>query len=277
MVVPTRNSTRTVEACLRSIRAQTVPVTVVVVDNGSSDGTAHLAREIADLVFDAGPERSAQRNRGAHARPAPIVGFIDSDMILSPEVVEQSVVALGAPSGTVLGGNPAAVIVPERTIGEGYWSQVRAFERSFYVGSDDVEAARFYRWDVFESLGGFDEELTGPEDWDLTIRARQLGPVVRIEAMIDHDEGQVRYFDACRKKGYYAEGLRRFTLKHGAGTMGKAALDRPYLRKPRVLVSPLGVGLVALKAGELVSTATTIARKQLLVRRGSRPTAGGRP
>jgi glycosyltransferase involved in cell wall biosynthesis len=252
-------------------------VTVVVVDNGSNDGTTHLARKIADLVLDAGPERSAQRNRGAHARPAPIVGFIDSDMILSPEVVEQSVAALETSSGTVPGRYPAAVVVPERTVGEGYWSQVRAFERSFYVGSDEVEAARFYRWDVFESLGGFDEELTGPEDWDLTIRARQLGLVVRIEAMNDHDEGQVRYFDACRKKGYYAEGLRRFTLKHGAGTMGKAALDRPYLRKPRALVSPLGAGLVVLKAGELVSIAMTIARKQLLARRASRSAAGGRP
>jgi len=138
VVVPTRNSARTVEACLRSIKAQTVPVTVIVVDNGSSDGTACLAREIADLVLDAGPERSAQRNRGAHARPAPIVGFIDSDMILLPEVVEQSVAALETPSGTVPGRYPAAVVVPERTVGEGYWSQVRAFERSFYVGSDEV-------------------------------------------------------------------------------------------------------------------------------------------
>jgi arabinofuranan 3-O-arabinosyltransferase len=277
VVVPTRNSARTVEACLRSIKAQSVPVTVVVVDNGSSDGTAHLTGEMADLVLEAGPERSAQRNLGAHARPAPIVGFIDSDMILAPDVVEQSVVALEGPSGTVPGGNPAAVVVPERTIGEGYWSQVRAFERSFYVGSDDVEAARFYRWDVFESLGGFDEGLTGCEDWDLTIRARQLGPVVRIEAMIDHDEGQVRYFDACRKKGYYAEGLRRFTLKHGAGTMGKAAFDRPYLHKPRALLNPLGAGLVALKAGELVSVATTIAAKQLSAWRASRPASGDRP
>ncbi len=101
--------------------------------------------------------------------------------------------------------------------------------------------------------------------------------MVRIEAMIDHDEGQVRYFDACRKKGYYADGLRRFTLKHGAGTMGKAAFDRPYLRKPRALVSPLGAGLVALKAGELVSVATTIAVKQLSAWRASRPPSGDRP
>ncbi len=262
VVVPTRNSARTIEACLRSIRTQTVPVTVVVVDNGSIDGTARLAYEIADLVLDGGPERSAQRNRGADARPAPIVGFIDSDMILSSEVVEQSVETLDAPDVAARGSKPAAVVVPERTIGEGYWSRVRAFERSFYVGSDDVEAARFYTWDVFESLGGFDEDLTGAEDWDLTIRARELGPVMRIEAMIDHDEGHVRYFDACRKKGYYAEGLRRFTLKHGAGTIGKAAFDRPYLRRPRTLVCPLGAGLVALKAGELVSVTTAIARRQ---------------
>ena len=65
-VVPTRNTERTLAACLASVRAQDHPdVELVVVDNASTDGTAAIAREHADIFEAAGPERSAQRNRGA--------------------------------------------------------------------------------------------------------------------------------------------------------------------------------------------------------------------
>ena len=69
VVVPTRNAGRTVETCLRSIRAQTWPaLELIVVDNGSTDATWAVARRHADLALRGGPERSAQRNQGiAHA------------------------------------------------------------------------------------------------------------------------------------------------------------------------------------------------------------------
>jgi glycosyltransferase involved in cell wall biosynthesis len=108
----------------------------VVVDNFSSDETPQIAEELADIVIATGPERSAQRNAGARATSASIVGFVDSDMIPAPEVVAQAVVAIRA--------GATAVIVPERTVGIGYWARVRAFERSFYDGSDDIEAASFF-------------------------------------------------------------------------------------------------------------------------------------
>ena len=60
-VVPTRNSARTITACVNSLRAQAYPdVEIVVVDNESTDGTADRARLAgADLVVIAGPERCA--------------------------------------------------------------------------------------------------------------------------------------------------------------------------------------------------------------------------
>lgn len=261
VVVLTRNNSRTIEACLRSLRAQDHPCRVVVVDNHLSDDTVEIARLLADAVVTAGPERSAQRNLGARLEPlGDVVGFVDSDMRCSPGVVGEAVAAIDA--GAV------AVIVPERTVGEGYWARVRAFERSFYVGSDGVKAARFYRRDCFEAIGGFDETLDpGPEDWDLSLRTRPLGPLTRVDALIDHDEGRVRCLDACRKKARYAEGLRRFVAKHGRA----GALDRPYLRHPRVLASRLGAGVVALKAGEACALhGTSMDRRGL---RSARPGA----
>jgi glycosyltransferase involved in cell wall biosynthesis len=254
VVVPTRNSGRTLERCLRSLREQTQACALVVVDNFSTDDTAAIALSLADRFIAAGPERSAQRNVGARAIPAPIVGFIDSDMYVEPSVVADAVISID--------GGAVAVIVPERTIGEGYWSSVRAFERSFYNGHNSVEAARFYRSDVFDRLGGFDEDLTGPEDWDLTIRARVTGPVVRTPGWIEHDEGRVEYLGACRRKAYYAEGLLRFGRKHGIAALARAG-DRPYLRHPARIANRLGVGLVALKVGETAALSIALATARM--------------
>ena len=69
VVVPTRNSARTIERCLRSIRAQSHPeVELIVVDNDSDDATPELAVGIADLVLHAGPER---RLNATSAPPMP--------------------------------------------------------------------------------------------------------------------------------------------------------------------------------------------------------------
>lgn len=247
VVVPTRNSARTLNACLLSLTAQSEPCQIVVVDNFSSDNTLKIAEQSADYVLTAGPERSAQRNIGAAVLDVDIIGFIDSDMIVSSSVVAQAVAAIQSGAG--------AVVVPERTIGTGFWAKVRAFERSFYLGLEDVEAARFFRANVFNAVGGFDEALNAGEDWDLTIRVRAVAPVERCEAFIDHDEGHVTYLADCRKKSQYATGIRDFTRKHGAAALLKAG-NRPYLREPTLLVWPhpiLGLGLFLLKLGEVVA------------------------
>jgi len=249
VVVPTRNAARTLAACLESLRAQTAPCRTVVMDNGSTDGTTAIAEEWADVVLHAGPERSAQRNYGARAFPAAIVGFIDADMVLDPDVVAQAHAA-------IIGG-AGAVIVPEETVGDGFWAGVRAFERSFYAGADNIEAARFYRRDVFERTGGFAESLTGPEDIGLTMEARRAAPVARVSAVIHHDEGRVEFLDACRKKGYYAPGMRRYIAKRGVGAVRTFA-NRPWLRHPAKLLSTQGAGLLALKVGEAVGEAVAL-------------------
>ncbi len=262
VVVPTRDAGRTLAACLASLRAQGYPCRVVVVDNASTDATRTLAKDGADVFLEAGPERSAQRNYGARSCPADIVGFIDADMVLEPTVVEEAVAAIGGGAGSV--------IVPERTIGSGFWVQVRAFERSFYQGSDSIEAARFFRWDVFERAGGFDENLTGAEDWDLAESARLLAPVARTAAFIDHDEGSIGYLEACRKKAYYTEGLRRYVAKRGLSALRQAS-GRPWLRQPGKLLNLEGAGLLALKAGEATAMTAALARAWV----GSQLTASG--
>ena len=75
-------------------------------------------------------------------------------MILQPGVVREAVEQVEGAS---------AVVVPEVSIGEGFWSRVKALERSCYLGDDTIEAARYVRRDVFERIGGYDEEIVaGP-------------------------------------------------------------------------------------------------------------------
>ena len=64
MVVPTKNAARTLRACLESIARQSVRCGLVV-DRGSVDDSKSIASGFADLVLNAAPNRSLQRNAGA--------------------------------------------------------------------------------------------------------------------------------------------------------------------------------------------------------------------
>ena len=89
--------------------------------------------------------------------------------------------------------------------------------------------------------------------------ALRVGVVVPIQSSAgttDDDAGQVRHVDAHRERGHPVEEFPRFKLKHGGHTVSTAAFERPYLREPPTLRSPLGAGLSALKARAHVSIAS---------------------
>ncbi|MDA1110868.1 MAG: glycosyltransferase, partial [Nitrospinae bacterium] len=171
IVITTKNEEKNIENCLQSIAEQTYPqklIETIVIDNQSSDRTKELSKNYTDLVFDKGPERSAQRNFGilSIAKGAYIL-FLDADMILSPCLVDRCV-------NKMLADDLLGLYVPEIILGQSYWCQVRRFERSFYDGTV-IDVARFVRKDVFERVEGFDESMSGPEDWDFDKKLRSLG------------------------------------------------------------------------------------------------------
>ena len=66
VIVPTKNSERTIERCLKSIKEQNYKnIELIVVDNYSEDKTFEIANKYADKIIKKGPERSVQRNYGA--------------------------------------------------------------------------------------------------------------------------------------------------------------------------------------------------------------------
>lgn len=225
VIITTRNSAHTLENCLLSVRNQSVnDVDIVVVDNFSTDCTPDIARRHATHFIHAGPERSRQRNVGARATDAAWLLFLDSDMMLPFNVLEQCL----AQSST----GYRALIVPEISIGAGYWAACKALERACYVGDDSIEAARWFAGELFHEFGGFDEELTGEEDWDLTVRLRGKSVMLgRTSQALIHDEGSLTLRETMRTKYYYGHTWYRYARKHPTAARAQVSVLRPaFLR-----------------------------------------------
>jgi glycosyltransferase involved in cell wall biosynthesis len=205
IVVPTRNSGKTLQACLDSIKTQSYRnIETIVVDNYSQDDTAQIAGSQAHKFLQAGPERSAQRNLGAREASGEYLLFPDSDMVIGHDVVKQCVEKAA--------GNPSVrgIVIPEESFGTGFWSNCRRLERLFYKGVDWLEAARFFRREDFLKMGGYDTRNTGTEDFDLPQRMKaEHGPgcISRITDHFYHDEQKRKLFEACKTNYYYGHGL----------------------------------------------------------------------
>jgi glycosyltransferase involved in cell wall biosynthesis len=255
VIVPTKNSAVTLEACLKSIKEQTYyPIELIVVDNHSSDATREIARQFTDKVFVKGPERSAQRNYGAASASGRYLLMVDSDMELDRKAVK-------ACSDEVLG-DPAVkgVIIPEESFGIGFWSQCKQLERSFYAGVPWIEAARFFRRVAFDTVGGYDETLVSGEDWDLSKRIEEIGRIARISETIYHNEGHISFWETLKKKYYYAHHAKAYLVRNPEKSklfspVGPIQRYKLFLATPgKLFARPfLGVAMLVMKTGEFAS------------------------
>src|SRR3989338_3629701 len=92
IILTTKNSEKYIRDCLQSIKDQTYKnIEIIVVDNNSSDNTKQIASELAAKVYNHGPERSAQRNFGVKKAKGEYILYLDSDIILSKNVVKDCV------------------------------------------------------------------------------------------------------------------------------------------------------------------------------------------
>jgi len=200
VIIPTKNSSKTLEACLKSIKEQSYKnIEIIVVDNNSSDNTKEIAKKYTCKVFNQGPERSAQRNFGVKQASGEYSLIHDSDIYFNINSIKECVELFETEECD-------AIILPEKSIGVGFWAKVKAFERSFYTGNDLIEAPRFFRNTVYKNIGGYNEDLTGAEDWDLGIRLREKNyKILRASIFLEHDEGYVDLFGSSKKKKYYAK------------------------------------------------------------------------
>lgn len=207
VVITTLNSGKTLKKLLSSIKEQSYhQMEVIVVDNNSTDDTLRVARKLTKEVYTKGPERSAQRNFGAKKAAGKYIFFLDSDMVLTKNVIKECVEKLEK-------GEFKMVIVPERSFGKGFWAKAKILEREIHRGEDYFEAARFFPKKLFWEFGGYDESLTGPEDWDLPQRLAKTHKVGRIKSLILHNEGCPTLLKLAKRKYYYGLSAHQYLKK----------------------------------------------------------------
>ena len=133
VVVAAYNEEKNIKRFLQSVNNQTYKhIESIVVDDESTDTTVKIANKFATKVYARKhAERSIQRNFGVEKAKGKYVLMLDADMELTPRVVESCVEVLSSTSHK-------ALVVPEKTVGEGAMARIRAFEREMYVGDPTI-------------------------------------------------------------------------------------------------------------------------------------------
>ncbi len=251
VILSTRNAAETLENCLKSINNQSrSPEEIIIVDRNSTDNTVAIAKKYTTAVFNHGPERSAQRNFGATYAQGDYLLFVDADMELTKDVIAESCDLVSQKPDV------KALSIPEKSFGVGFWSEVKAFERSFYIGETDLEAPRFIEKKIFEKVGGYDEKLVAGEDWDLANRIKSSGVKIdRIHALILHNEGSLGLLKTAKKKFYYGRQIRNYLAKRNFTYSQVTPLRAAFFKSPARLLKNPGktVGLFVLKSTEFAA------------------------
>lgn len=192
VVVPVYNREKLIVKCLDSILAQTLlPRRLIVVDNGSTDGTFKVVEAwIKDhgrdfrsglevtLLTEKKPGASAARNRGLQEVTTEYVSFFDSDDVMHAGLVKAAMTAVSA-------NNPHPDIVcwkAEVRHLDGY-REVKPFH------SDNLVQRQFYnailstqcymaRTSLVRDAGAWDEEALVWNDWEIGIRLVMSSPEV---------------------------------------------------------------------------------------------------
>jgi GT2 family glycosyltransferase len=262
VVIPNYQGERWLPGVLESVAAQTMaPAEVVVVDDGSTDGSLALLAErhpsVRVLALGANGGFARTANAGIAAVGTEAVALVNTDVVLAPGWLERAVAALAAA--------PQAVAVATKLVDlddasllydagdvlrrDGACEQRGRFERDVgrYDAPGEVFAAcagaALYRREAVLAVGGFDERFgTYLEDVDLGLRLRLAGGRCRWEP---------------RAVARHAGGGSSGALRHGHGawvernTLLLVARAFPVRWLPYVAYRQLGWAWHAARGGEL--------------------------
>ena len=260
VVIPNWNGRRWLPGCLASIAAQTLaPAEVIVVDNGSTDGSLelladHPAVRVVALGRNTGFAFAA--NRGVEAAESEFVALVNTDVELAPDWLERMAAALSA--------DPAAASVASKMVDledptllydtgdvlrrDGACEQRGRFERD--DGSYDAPGevfgacagAALYRRSVLLDAGGFDERFwTYLEDVDLALRLRLAGWGCRYEPAVARHAGEGSSVKLSKPLHFWVE----------RNTLLLVAKAYPARWLPQVAYRQLGWAWHALRDGRL--------------------------
>jgi hypothetical protein len=190
VVIPARDAARTIRRTLEAVLRQEVEggLEVIVVDDGSGDGTAAAARSVSaevHVISQPGSGPAGARNRGAAETSAPVIAFTDADCFPAPGWLAAGLEAIAA-ADLVQGAVAPDPGAPRHPVDRTLW----VVEESGLYETANL----FVRRDAFERLGGFEDWLDPgrgkplAEDVWFGWRLRRAGGRTRFcaEALVHH-------------------------------------------------------------------------------------------
>jgi glycosyltransferase involved in cell wall biosynthesis len=183
LVVPSYNVERYVADSIESALAQTYrPLEIVVIDDGSTDGTADVVRRYLDrpevvYVHQQNRGLAGARNRGVDEAHGEFIGLLDADDLWLPDKVETCIDYLTAHPQIGWVTTDCFLMRDEQRTEDRYYG---AFVPDEFPEPRDqiatialrnfMSVAVIIRRELFERFGRFDEGLRSSEDYDLWIR-----------------------------------------------------------------------------------------------------------
>lgn len=198
VVMTSYNYGQYLKTTIESVLNQTLPAReVIIIDDGSTDDSAEVAAAFGERVKFVAQENQgvcAARNNGAKRASGDVIAFMDSDDIWRPEKLAKQIKAFEADSevGIVSCGirffNPQGETIVEYNEGmNGYCARdILLYEKPVL---NTTASAIAVRRDVFERIGGFDENraLFSAEDREFCYRAALVSKLAFVpEILVDY-------------------------------------------------------------------------------------------
>lgn len=192
-IVPVFNGERHIAACIESLLAQGSRSDIVVVDDGSTDGSKAVLDTYQDritIIHQQNAGVSAARNEGVRYTEAELLTFIDQDDWLAPEFVNEMLASLeGVPSAVAAFTGARVMVESSGGLVEG---PVLSYEHASPNTFDWLLRYCFVspgclvlRREAFLAAGGFDPSLSNVgEDLDLWFKLSRMGEFVRQEGAL---------------------------------------------------------------------------------------------
>ena len=251
VIVPAYNAGKTIGDCLGALTHQSlVPAVyeVIVVDDGSKDGTAEVVKTFPVRYFrqaNRGP--AAARNHGAREAHGEIILFTDSDCVPSAEWIAEMIKPFGDPDVVAVKGayrtNQRSLMA--RFAQVEFEERFELLKRAASIDMVDTYSAA-YRSDVFRQAGGFDESfpVANNEDTELSYKLSLMGRkmVFNPDAVVyhlNHPDSLRRYARLKFWRGYW----RMVVYRRYPDKMMKDSYT-PQTLKLQILFLFLAVGLL---------------------------------
>jgi glycosyltransferase involved in cell wall biosynthesis len=230
VIIPVHNRAPTLRRAIDSVLAQTYQdFELIVVDDGSTDGSASVAaavidKRIAVVQHTCNRGASAARNTGIQATRAPYVAFLDSDDVWLPTKIERQLGVFGSSdTGVALVYTGVERIFADGTTTCHVPKRQRHLERALLLANVIGETSvGMLRRSALDAVGGFDESLPSSQDLDLWLRVCTQFPaaavpevLVRIDKGDNPDRVSANVARTIRGRELYGQKHRDKLIHHG--------------------------------------------------------------